>query len=175
MRSKSLNRAMLPTCLYHDVTPLFLTSGFTALNFPSGTVRQCEKRQVSKTLWPVNARIVICCYQNHSYVITNYQKHIWGSFQVEVEVLSLLRMKHIDTGTKTSTGTRFPLWRRRLLDAGRCCFTHEPPWTTTFSHQKFPVVLQLFIYHTLTCRIWRWSYCLLLRSFSYVKLNYPQQ
>ena len=36
----------------------------------------------------------------------------------------MITINYVDTGAKTAVGTRSPLWRTRLLDAGGCSFTH---------------------------------------------------
>ena len=127
IRSKSPpNRAMSYTCIHCDVTHLFLTTGVVALHIPSWRVReQEERRQARKTVWPVNAGRVICRSRNHSYRITNRHKHTRDWFlEVYVAGLSIVTMNHVGTGAKTAIGTRCPLWRMRLLDAGSCTLTH---------------------------------------------------
>ena len=126
IRSKSPNRATSPTCIHCDVTHLSLTTGVVALYIPLRRVRVCEEhRQARKIVWPVIAGRVICCYQNNLCGIINHHKHIWECFcNVSVAGLSIITMNHIDTGTKTAAGTRSPLWRTQLLDAGSCSFTH---------------------------------------------------
>ena len=127
IRSKSPpNRATSPTCLHCDVTHLSLTTGVVALYIPSRRVGVREEhRKARKTEWPVNAGRVICRYPNNLCGIINHHKHIWECFcDVWFAGLSIITMNHIDTGTKTAAGTRSPLWRTRLLDAGSCSFTH---------------------------------------------------
>ena len=69
---------MSPTCLHCDVTHLSLTSGVVDLHIPSwrAGVRE-EYRQALQTVWPVHAGSVIYRYQNNSFAIVNYKKHIW--------------------------------------------------------------------------------------------------
>ena len=46
--------------------------------------------------------------------------------EVYVAGLSINTINHIDTGAKTATGKRSPLWRTRLLDAGVTFNMHSP-------------------------------------------------
>ena len=116
------NRAMSPTCLHCDVTHPSVTTGVVALHIPLWRVGVHEEHnQARKTVWPVNAGRVICYCQNYLCGIINHHKHIRECFfYVLVEGLSIITMNHIDTGAKTAAGTRSPLWRTRLLDAGSC-------------------------------------------------------
>ena len=120
------NWATLPTCLHCEVTHLSLMTGVVALHILSRRVGMHKQhRQACTTVWPVHAGRVICCYPNNLYGIINYHKHTWDCLlEVEVAGLSIITMKHSDTGTKTAAGTRSPLWRTRLLDVGSCSFTH---------------------------------------------------
>ena len=71
------NRATLPICLHCDVTHLSLTTGVVALHIPSWRIEvREERRQARKTVWPVNAGRVICCYQINLCGIINHHKHI---------------------------------------------------------------------------------------------------
>ena len=118
------NRATSPTCLHCDVTHLSLTTGVVALHIPSWRIeRREEHRQARKIVLPVNAGRVICRHQNNSCGIIDHHKHIRYCF-LEVAGLSIITINLIDTGAKTPGGTRCPLWRTRLLDAGSCHFTH---------------------------------------------------
>ena len=75
------NRATSPTCLHCDVTHLSLTTGVVALHIPSRRVGGHEEhRQARKTVWPVNAGRVVCCYHNNLCGIINHHKHIWECF-----------------------------------------------------------------------------------------------
>ena len=128
IRSKSPpNRALSPVCLHCDVMHLSLTTGIVALHIPSWRVREREEhRQVRKTVWPVDAVRVICCYRSHLNGIANHHKDFLDSFlEVEVAGLSVITINQIGTGAKTAAGTRSPLWRTRLLDGGSCSFTHS--------------------------------------------------
>ena len=141
------NRETSPTCLHCDVTHLSLTTGVVALHIPSRRVWVREEhRQARKTVWPVNAGRVICRYQNNLCGIINHHKHIWECFcDVLFAGLSIITMNHIDTGTKTAAGTRSPLWRRRLLDAGSCSFTHPAVRDNHYSFApKIHAVMLLF-------------------------------
>ena len=84
-----------------------------------------ERRQARKIVWPVNAGILICRYQNDLCGIINHHKYIRYCFlDVKVAGSSIITINHIDTDAKTAGDTRCPLWRTRLLDAGSCCFKH---------------------------------------------------
>ena len=116
------NRATSPTCLHCDVTHLSLTTRVVALHIPSWRIEVSEERKI---VWPVNAGRVICRRQNNLCGVINRHKHVRHCFlDVYVTGLSIIIIKLIDTGAKTAGGTRCPLWRARLLDAGSCCFTH---------------------------------------------------
>ena len=62
------NWATVRTCLHCDVILSWRVRGHE------------ERRQAPKTVWPVNARRVICRYQNNSYGIINHHKHIRDCF-----------------------------------------------------------------------------------------------
>ena len=116
--TKSSDVAYLPPLWRHAS---LLNDGSCSFTHPVAK----EHRQARKTVWPVNADREICRYQNNLCGIINHHKHIWECFcDVYVAVLSIITMNHIDTGTNTAAGTRSPLWRTRLLDAGSCSFTH---------------------------------------------------
>ena len=80
--SKSpLNRATSSTCLHCDVMHLSLTTGVAALHISSWRVGvHKEHHQAHKTVWPVNAGIVICHYQNNICGIINHHKYIRDCF-----------------------------------------------------------------------------------------------
>ena len=82
MRSKSPpNRATAPTCLHCEATHRSLTTGFVALLIPSWRVWvRKERHQARRTVWPVNAGRVICCYQHNLYGIISHHTHIWDCF-----------------------------------------------------------------------------------------------
>ena len=82
IRSKSPpNRAPPPTCFHCDIMHLSLMTGIAALHSLSWRVWERKvRRQVHKTVWPINAGRVICRYQNHLYGIANHHRHFWDGF-----------------------------------------------------------------------------------------------
>ena len=58
-------------------------------------------------------------------------------FEDLVVLSSIIIMNCIDVGIMTVAGTRSPMWRVQLFDAGRCNFTHPATRATTgILHQK---------------------------------------
>ena len=56
-----------------------------------------------------------------SSITINISESVFVMYKSQV-FKSIITMNHIDTGTKTAAGTRSPLRRTRLLDAGSYSF-----------------------------------------------------
>ena len=121
-----------------------LNEGAVALHIPSWRAHEHEeRRQALKSVWPVNAGIVICRRQSHLYGTTNHHKHIWGF------------LGSMSRGFKHNHNESYRYWRQdcwlgRDPHCGACdcltlgfVFLYIPPSgaTNIVSRQKHAVML----------------------------------
>ena len=77
--TKSSDVAYLPPLLHHNLSS---TTGVVGLHISSWRVGvREERRQALKTVWLVNARIIIYRYENNSYGISNHNDYIRHCFR----------------------------------------------------------------------------------------------